>query len=84
MSGNFWVYINEPNNKALIHDAQCSFCNDGHGMDDDSSQFNGKWIGPSDRKTAEHNALTSGKADIRWCGHCARRLDIKTTVNRER
>ena len=84
MSEQFWVYINEPNNKALVHEAQCSFCNDGRGMDEDSSPFNGQWIGPHDRQRAEQLALSSGKADIRWCGHCARRLDIKAPLKRDR
>jgi len=80
MSDQFWVYINEPNDKALVHEARCSFCNNGHGMDDNRLPSNGRWVGPHDRNKAEKIAVNSGKADIRWCGHCARRLNVETTL----
>ena len=46
MSINFYVYINEPNDKAFIHHAECSFCNFGKGMVAEGHSSNGKWIGP--------------------------------------
>ncbi len=73
----FYVYINEPTNKARIHVAECAFCNDGEGMVRDKSPYNGRWCGPffSDRE-AVTCAKNSGKADIRWCKWCARTIGI--------
>lgn len=69
-----WVYINEPNNKALVHLGSCSFCNEGQGMTRDKLDHNGKWEGPFGVERAEQVARKSGKDDVRWCGHCARQL----------
>lgn len=77
MTMRFWVYVNHPNNKALVHEASCSHCNDGRGMTDDKSDFNGEWQGPFDRSSAaEARARASGKSTVRWCGFCARKHDI--------
>ena len=71
----YWVYVNHPNNKALIHEAECSFCNDGRGMADDKSRWNGEWHGPfAEPSAALSKANTFGKNDTRWCGHCTRRI----------
>ena len=43
MSINFYVYINEPNDKAFIHHAECSFCNFGKGLVAEGHSNNGKW-----------------------------------------
>ena len=83
MSGAFWVYVNERNNKALVHEAQCSYCNDGRGMDDYSLTSNGEWLGPFNHSTAEAKARNSGKEDIHWCGHCTQRLGIKSEIKRD-
>lgn len=80
MTAAFWVYINEPNDKALVHGADCSFCNNGEGMQDEKSRFNGEWHGPFDRDVALRFARQSGKTTKRWCGHCARRLGINTEL----
>ncbi len=77
MSNSFWVYVNEPNDKALVHEATCSFCNDGAGMASDKLASNGKWLGPYSQEQAEKSALNSGKKLIRWCGICARKLGIE-------
>lgn len=70
---SFWVYINEPNDKALMHEASCSFCNDGSGMASEKLASNGKWMGPYTIERAEEVASKSGKKNIRWCDHCARK-----------
>ena len=78
MSNRYWVYVNEPNDKALVHEAICSYCNDGKGVAAEKLASNGRWHGPFTKDQAKQTALKSGKSKIQWCGHCARRLDIKT------
>ena len=46
MSADFYVYLNVPNNKALIHQADCQHCNHGEGRTAIMSDYNGEWIGP--------------------------------------
>ena len=76
MSIDFYVYINEPNDKAFIHHAECSFCNFGKGLVAEGHSNNGKWIGPFNEHDARKQAKASGKKHVRWCGHCANRLGI--------
>jgi len=80
MSNRFWVYVNEPNNKALVHQASCSHCNDGHGREDDKSPYNGEWLGPFDRQQAQTQARRADKKNTRWCGFCAKALGIDTKL----
>lgn len=78
MKGRYWVYVNHPNNKALVHEAACSHCNDGRGRTDEKLEWNGEWHGHfDDIESAFKNANDSHKATIRWCGHCARRLEVR-------
>lgn len=76
MSANFYVYLNHPNNKALIHHADCSHCNHGEGRTAVKSTYNGQWHGPLDELAARMKASRSGKSLIRWCKLCADRLGI--------
>ena len=76
MSANFYVYLNVPNNKALIHYADCPHCNDGKGQTAIKSPYNGKWLGPFNESAARMEAARSGKNLIRWCVPCARRRGI--------
>lgn len=76
----FWVYINEPNDKALVHLASCSHCNDGKGRGVPRLDQNGKWIGPLDLETAIQTARSSGKKKRAWCGFCAKTLDIEPAI----
>jgi hypothetical protein len=73
---HYWVYVNQPNNKALIHDSTCPFCDDGRGMTNDKLAHNGQWLGPFDESTAVRKAKAVGKKTTRWCSQCARRLGI--------
>lgn len=77
MSEHFWVYVNEPNDKAFVHEASCSFCNNGQGMTNLKLASNGQWLGPFDQERAVAHALNSGKINIRWCGRCAHQLGIE-------
>ncbi len=76
MSTDFYVYLNVPNNKALIHQASCQYCNHGEGIDPDKSVYNGEWIGPFDQSTAKQKAQQAGKNRTQWCAYCAGRLGI--------
>lgn len=43
----FWVYENYPNNFVTIHEANCSFCNNGQGKKiEGKSSLYGSWHGP--------------------------------------
>ncbi len=77
MTSDFWVYVNEPNDKALIHHRDFSFCNNGEGMTRDKLDSNGRWLGPFSQDAAMNAARHADKKNTRWCGFCARRLGIK-------
>lgn len=47
MSADFYVYLNAPNNKALIHQADCPHCNHGEGRTSIKSDYNREWIARS-------------------------------------
>ena len=72
----FYVYLNVPNNKALIHYACCLYCNHGSGRTVVKDPNNGEWIGPFDEATARMKAVRSGKKLIGWCKPCAGRRGI--------
>ena len=76
MIADFYVYLNIPNNKALIHEADCPHCNHGQGRTAIKSDYNGEWIGPFDQPTARLRARRSGKNRIQWCAYCADRLGM--------
>lgn len=77
MSASFWVYVNEPNNKAMVHSGDCAFCQDGRGMTAEKLLQNGRWLGPYSRDHAVAQARRAGKKSTRWCGHCARRQGLQ-------
>ncbi len=80
MSNSFWVYVNEPNDKAFVHLAECSHCNSGKGRMQDKLDHNGRWEGPFDEGRAKIVARNSGKKTIRWCSVCSRRLGLNGTA----
>lgn len=83
MSNQYWVYVNEPNNKALIHRASCSHCNSGKGREVTTSPDNGEWFGPFDIEDAKIKAMKSKKSTKRWCGFCAKALGIETEIGKQ-
>lgn len=42
--GDFWVYENWVHDRARVHRAACSFCNNGDGTHDTTSTANGHWL----------------------------------------
>ena len=77
MGQKFYVYTNVPNDKALIHLADCSHCNHGLGRGVESDAANGEWHGPFHEDQARAVAIRSRKRRIQWCGFCARKLGTK-------
>ena len=56
MSTDFYVYLNIPNNKALVHCVDYPYCNHGKGRITMSSLCNGKWLGPFGESAARVKA----------------------------
>ena len=45
MSGDYWVYENWTHRRIRVHQAECSFCNDGHGLGVGTNGKNDQWYG---------------------------------------
>ena len=68
---HYWVYENYPNNKAMVHRAECSHCKDGAGVSGMGGTSNGQWLGPyPSAHQAGLQADSAGRADIRYCAFC--------------
>jgi len=72
---DWWIYENwtvERGGKAIIHNAGCSFCRDGKGIHRDSSDRNGRWLGPfASREAAYGRAKQLNRARTDFCKFCA-------------
>lgn len=69
---SFWVYENWTHEKAIVHNGDCSYCNDGRGIHGKSSDKNGEWHGPfTDRDAAFQRAKATKRDDVRSCKACA-------------
>ena len=67
----YWVYENWVHDKAIVHKASCSYCNEGRGMHPDSSEDHGKWRGPfRTREDALADPKSTGRTDARGCKAC--------------
>jgi hypothetical protein len=67
----YWVYENWTHKRAIIHEAECSFCNYGEGMHGKSSNRNGCWHGPiPSLEIAEQKANATGQEEVRRCQIC--------------
>lgn len=68
---SFWVYENWTHKKAIIHTADCCYCQNGRGVHAGSSTRNGEWHGPfKNRDTAFDKAKRTGRDEIRSCKSC--------------
>ena len=68
----YWVYENWTHKKAIIHKAECSYCQSGRGIHAASSKQNGEWHGPfENRDSAFQKAQCTGRDEIRACKTCA-------------
>ena len=43
---HYRVYKNWTHERAIVHRADCGYCNDGRGIHTDASRRNGRWHGP--------------------------------------
>ena len=67
----YLVYENYPNNKAVVHRAECGFCKAGAGMAGTGGTSNGQWHGPySDAYQARSQAHSTGRVDVHDCASC--------------
>ena len=76
MNSEFYVHLDAPNNKSLIHLADCQHCNHGEGRTSFKSPYNGEWVGRFDQPTTRLRSRQSDKHRIRWCAFCADSLGI--------
>ncbi len=70
----YWVYVDDPTNRARIHQGTCRFCNGGKGLRGNRRSDN-RWLGPFENEgEAVEVALSTGRSDVRGCGVCLRSL----------
>lgn len=68
----YYVYDNWTINKARVHHASCSYCNDGRGIHSNPSGKNSKWHGPFDTVTeADAKAHSLRRVITDHCKSCA-------------
>ena len=69
--GGFWVYENDPTNRARVHRADCKFCNHGDGVHGRRNPDKARWHGPfTTIKAACDKMRCLGKKDSGGCGYC--------------
>ena len=70
--GEFWVYENDPANRARVHRADCKFCNHGKGIHGGGGNpENARWHGPFPTVKAACDKMRElGKKDSGGCGYC--------------
>lgn len=68
----YYIYENwqAEGHKARIHNAECSFCNNGKGFHPDASDENGRWHGAFDSLEAALEAATNTGANVSKCKKC--------------
>ena len=68
---NYFIYENWTHDKAVIHQAECSFCNQGKGIRKNTTNKNGQWSKPfKDIRTAELEAIKTKRKFISKCSMC--------------
>ncbi len=87
----YWIYEDEPTDKALVHKGTCGFCNQGQGVRGSRLRDN-RWIGPFETEMEAHQqALLTGRSEVRQAkcclsgdGHTRRRqketIEVEGTV----
>lgn len=69
---SYWVYVDDPTNRARVHIGTCRFCNHGSGLHGRRRSDN-RWLGPFENEgEAIEVALSSGRSDVGGCGVCLR------------
>lgn len=71
----YYVYHNwtaEPGGRAIVHQGNCSFCNNVKEIHNTGPTRNGKWLGPIDSKEdALTRARDTGAKRVDCCQKCA-------------
>ena len=68
----YWVYEDDATNRARVHRAMCSRCNDGKGVKG-SRRSDNRWHGPFiAEREATDCALSTGRLDAKGCWFCLR------------
>ncbi|KKT58112.1 MAG: hypothetical protein UW51_C0006G0199 [Candidatus Amesbacteria bacterium GW2011_GWA1_44_24] len=67
----YWVYENWTHKYARTHKTTCGYCNQGRGFHKDTSDVNGRWLGPfKDKQEAELAAKKTKRKVISHCSRC--------------
>ena len=71
MEERYYIYENWHRKRGRIHLANCTYCNEGRGIEQADSGRNGKWHGPFNRNEAFATVERLQKgADIQPCAVC--------------
>lgn len=68
--GDYWVYVNHVVKKARIHQADCSYCQAGHGTHGGGDRASGFWKQFGNREDAIAFMRSVGYDDVRACKPC--------------
>jgi len=72
---DYWVYENFVHDKAIVHSANCSHCNNGKGRTsmDNASRTRDIWHGPfNNLESAEIFAKNTPRKNIKSCDFCTK------------
>lgn len=69
----YWVYENwvAEGHTAYVHEAGCSFCNDGAGCHPGAGEENGQWLGPFDTVALALQAAERTGGTFSRCRFCS-------------
>ena len=68
----YWVYEDDQTDRARVHKATCSRCNDGRGLKGSRLPDN-RWHGPfGTEREAIDRALSTDRSDAKGCRFCLR------------
>jgi hypothetical protein len=69
---SYFIYENwvKPGHKARLHDANCSFCQNGAGIHPDAGPDHGTWHGPFGSLADAVERATATGGSVSACRHC--------------
>jgi F-type H+-transporting ATPase subunit beta len=68
----FWVYENWVRDKAIVHRADCAFCNEGNGLHGSRTTKSSTWHGPfGDTHAALDKAKSCRRSRTEGCEKCS-------------
>ncbi len=66
----YWVHVNKPTSRAIIHKESCVYCNEGRGCHGVSKPTYSKWYSFHALNDAKDYAHKSGKKIKKGCDFC--------------